>query len=93
MSAEQLGAVAGVLLSLAFSYIPGLSGKFDALETTTKRLIMAGLLLVVAVGALGLSCLNVVVTVDCSQSGLIGLINVYIAALVANQAMFVITKN
>ncbi len=90
MTVEQLGAIAGVLLSLAFSYIPGLSDKFAALPATTKRLIMAGLLLVVAVGALALSCANVVVTVECTQAGLLALINTFIAALVANQAAYMI---
>lgn len=90
MTAEQLGAIAGVLLSLAFSYIPGLSDKFAALDATVKRLVMAALLLAVAVGALALSCANLVVTVECSQGGLMALINTFIAALVANQAAYLI---
>jgi hypothetical protein len=90
MTVEQLAAIAGVILSLAFSYIPGLSDKFSALEATTKRLIMAGLLLVVAVGAFALSCASVVVTVECTQAGALTLVNVYIAALVANQAAYMI---
>jgi hypothetical protein len=90
MTVEQLGAIAGVILSLAFSYIPGLSDKFAALSATTKRLVMAALLFVVAAGALALSCANVVVTVACTQAGLIALVNVYIAALVANQAAYMI---
>ncbi len=91
MTAEQLGAIAGVILSLLFSYVPGLSDKFAALDATVKRLVMAGLLLAVAVGALALSCAQVVVTVECSQAGLIGLVNTFIAALVANQAAFLIS--
>lgn len=91
MTAEQLGALAGVILSLLFSYVPGLSDKFAGLEATTKRLVMAGLLLLVAIGALALSCANLVVTVECSQAGLIGLVNTFIAALVANQAAYLIS--
>lgn len=91
MTVEQLGAIAGVILSLLFSYVPGLSDKFNALEPVVKRLIMAGLLLLVAIGALALSCANIIVTVECTQAGLIALINVYIAALVANQAAYMIT--
>jgi len=90
MTVEQLGAIAGVVLSLLFSYVPGLSDKFAALAATTKRLIMAALLLVVAGGALALSCSNLVVTVPCTQAGLLDLVNVYIAALVANQAAYMI---
>lgn len=91
MTSDQLAAVAGVLLSLAFSYVPGLSDKFAALETTMKRLVMAGLLLVVAVAALALSCAKVMNTVECSQSGAVQLVNVFISALVANQAAFMIS--
>jgi len=90
MTVEQLGAIAGVILSLLFSYVPGLSDKFAALAATTKRLVMAALLLVVAVGALALSCSAVVITVECSQAGLITLVNTFIAALVANQAAYLI---
>ncbi len=39
MTVEQLGAIAGVILSLLFSYVPGLSDWFSALPATTKRLI------------------------------------------------------
>lgn len=91
MSVEQLGAVAGVILSLLFSYVPGLSDKFAALPATTKRLIMAALLLVVAIGALALSCGQVVVTIECSKAGVIDLINTFIAALVANQTTWLIS--
>jgi len=50
LSAETLVMVAGALLSLAFSYIPGLQPKYDALPATTKRLVMLGLLVLVGVG-------------------------------------------
>lgn len=90
MTVEQLAAISGVILSLAFFYIPGLSDKYNALEATKQRLLMAGLLLLVTVGALGLSCANIVVTVACTQAGVLSLINVYIAALVANQATYLI---
>jgi hypothetical protein len=90
MTVEQLGAIAGVVLSLAFSYIPGVSDKFSALPATTKRISMAVLLLLVAGGALALSCAKIVVSVECTQAGLFSLINTYIAALVANQAAYMI---
>lgn len=91
MTAEQLGAVAGVALSLAFSYIPGLRDRFATLDQVHKSMWMALLLLAVAVIAFGLSCASVIVSVECSQAGAIGLVNVYIAALVANQGAFLIS--
>lgn len=91
MTAEQLSALAGVILSLAFSYLPGLAPWFDKLETTVKRLVMALLLLVVAAGAFGLSCAGVVDAATCTQAGAWSLLNVFVAALVANQATYLIS--
>ena len=91
MTAEQLGAIAGVVLSLAFSYIPGVREKFGALETVKKSLVMALMLLGVAAGAFALSCAAIVVSVECSQAGAVGLVNVYLAALVTNQATYMLS--
>lgn len=91
MNASELSALAGVALSLAFSYIPGLSGWFNAKEPTAKRLVMAGMLLVVAAGAFGLSCAGVLAVAICDQSGAVGLVSAYLAALVANQATYLIS--
>ena len=92
MTSEQLAMIAGVILSLAFSYIPKLSDWFQTLEPTMKRLIMAGLLLVVAAGTYVLSCVWVVIAaVACDRGGVMGLVMVFIAALVANQAAFAIS--
>lgn len=91
MTAEQLSAIAGVILSLAFSYLPGLAPWFDKLDPTVKRLVMALLLLAVSVGAFGLSCAGVVNAATCTQAGAWSLLNVFIAALVANQATYLIS--
>ncbi len=91
MNATELSAIAGVVLSLAFSYIPGLSGWFDAKEPTAKRLIMAGLLLVAAAAIFGLSCAGVLTVATCDQNGALGLVSAFIAALVANQSTYLIS--
>lgn len=91
MTSEQLGAVAGVILSLLFSYVPGLREKFAALDSTKKSLAMAVMLLAVAGGAVALSCGQIVNVVECSKSGIIQMVSVYVAALVANQATFVLS--
>jgi hypothetical protein len=92
MSAEQLAAIAGVILSLVFSYIPGLSDLFAKLDPTKKRLVMGLMLLIVAGAAFGLSCGNVITAITCDKQGALGLINVLIMALVANQSVYQITK-
>jgi len=89
---EALSAVFGVFLSLFMSYFPGVKTWFDKQPTTNKRAVTAIGLFVVAVGAYALSCANVIIVVSCTQAGVLALVSSYIAALVANQATFLITK-
>jgi hypothetical protein len=91
MTAETLSAVAGVVLSLAFSYVPGLAPWFDGLEATMKRLVMAGSLAVVSIIVVALSCWNVTPLVVCNQAGVVELVSAFLAALVANQAAYLIS--
>lgn len=97
MSTETLTAAAGILISLACSYIPKLKDKYAALDGTQKRLMMLTALLAITAGTFGLSCAKVaiagVVLVTCDQVGAISLIQPFIAALVANQAAFLISPN
>jgi len=90
MSAEQLSAVAGVILSLAFSYIPGLQDVFEPLTPTEKRLVMASLIIIVAIAAFLAGCRGLL-SITCDQPGVIGLLTALVAALVANQATFLIS--
>ncbi len=56
MSNIELSAVAGVVLSLLFSYTPKLREWFASKDSTTKSLMMGVLLLLVAAGALLYKC-------------------------------------
>lgn len=95
MTADTLTMFAAALLSLAFSYIPGLNSRFDALAPEYKRLTMAGLTLVVAAAVYALACYGIAdqlgLSVTCDQPGLIGLIRAWIAAVVANQGAYALT--
>lgn len=95
MDASTLTLIAGAILSLAFSYIPGLNTWFAALDATVKRLIMAGLLLVVAAGSFGLACLGWGaawgINLECTQTGLQSLVAQFILAVIANQSVFAIS--
>jgi len=91
MTAEKLSAIAGAVLSLAFSYLPGLSGWYDGQSPTVKRLLMAAVLVVVAGAIFGLSCWRIISQVECTQAGAWGLVGVLITALIANQAMYLIS--
>lgn len=93
MSAAELSSIAGVILSLAMSYIPGLSDWYNKFDSTKKSGIMAVLLLVVTLSVFGLACGKVLasVAITCDKAGALSLIQAYIAALIASQATFVLS--
>lgn len=91
MNTDTLSGAAGVALSLAFSYIPGLSDTYERQDATTKRLVMAILLIAVVVVVFILGCSNIYGLVTCDQPGAIGLLKMLLAALVANQATYLIS--
>ena len=95
MTAETLTLFAGAILSLAFSYIPGLNTKFDALVPEYKRLIMAGLTLLVGAAVYGLACAGLAgqfsIPVTCDQAGLIGLLQAWVLTIIGNQAAYSLT--
>jgi len=94
MTPEYLAGVAGVLLSLAFAYIPGLKDWFDAQVPQRKAQVMAVALILVAGGLFGFACVNVAALLDapvtCDVPGVVAVVKVLIAALVANQAAFLL---
>ena len=96
MTADQLATFAGVIISLAFSYVPGLNTAFAALATETKRAIMLGLMVLVAAVAFGLSCAGIGTTigvsVTCDQAGLTGLVMALFYAAVANQTTYALSN-
>ena len=94
MDAKMLSAVAGIVLSLAFSFGPGLKNWYEKLEGAKKSLLMAGLLLLVAGGSFGLSCIpsSPYHFFSCDIKGFWGLVDVFVAALVANQSTYLVTR-
>jgi hypothetical protein len=96
MTAENLAAICGVVLSLIFSYMPGLSGKWENLLPEIKRLIMLGMLVVVAGVAFGLACsgwgADFWIVLTCDKAGFVGLVQALIYAVMANQTAYLITK-
>lgn len=93
MTPEELSAVFGVALSLAFSYIPGVKGWYDALAADYKRLVMLVGLLVIAGGMFALACVGEYAGLTCDKPGAILAVRVFIAAAVANQAAFLLTPS
>lgn len=96
MNAADLSMIAGAILSLIFSYLPGLNEKFNVLKPEHKRLIMLGMIVVVTGGIYLISCAGygeqIGYVIRCDQSGWIELIKVIIMAAVANQGTYNLTK-
>ncbi len=90
MTTEQLGSIAGIILSLAVAYIPKLREWYAAKDAQGKAQTMGILLVVSALGVFGLSCASVFSLVACTVAGAKELLGVLIAALVANQASFLL---
>ncbi len=96
MSAEEISTGAGIVLSLALSYIPGLNVKFASLKPEIKRLIMLALLFLVSGSAYALGCAGALdalvgITLTCDMHGLLGLGRSLILAIIANQAIYQIS--
>lgn len=92
MTTQELSAIAGVLLSLVFSYAPGAKDWFETLTPTFKRLVMLGLLLMATGGVFGLACGQVVSGIaTCDRAGAIELARIFVTAVVANQSAFLIS--
>ena len=92
----DIAAVAGTLLSLGFSYIPGLDERYQALDGSRKRLVMLFMLLVTAVGIFTLRCIPGtdglgVPPGTCDQPGAWGLARLFVVAALANQGTFLLS--
>ncbi len=93
MDAELLASVVAIVFSLFFSYVPGISDRFDTLGKKQKQMWMGILLVLVAVGAFVLSCGGLIdIGLGCDKSGAKGMLRILIAAAVANQAAYSLTK-
>jgi len=90
VEANLLAGIAGVLLSLGFGYVPGLSDWYGAQDGVRKAQIMGVLLVVSAVGVFVAGCYSPWKIATCDVAGFWGLVELLIAALIANQATFLI---
>jgi hypothetical protein len=104
MTGSTLAALAASLLSLLFSYVPGSKTWYSPKDPYLKRLIMLALVIAAAMGAFSLACVvgprmhafagladDFSVKVSCDAFGAWGLVRAVIAAVAANQAVFLIS--
>ena len=92
MDAQLLSGIAGVVLSLAVAYIPGVDAWYAGKDAKAKARVMALLLIVVSAIIFALACAKLAadfgLNVVCDRSSLVSLVKILIAALVANQSAF-----
>lgn len=97
MNAELLLILSGSVLSLLFSYLPGLEKWYGNLVPDVKRLIMLGMLVIVSAATYALACANLLaefmpeVVVPCGKEGIIMMIKYFFGAMIANQATYKIS--
>ena len=90
MTELKLAELAGALISLAFSYIPGLSDWYTVLDGMKKRLIMLLALALVAGGVYALSCIGQSAYFTCDIPGIWQAVTIFVHAAIANQATYLI---
>jgi hypothetical protein len=96
LTAQTLAIICGALLSLAFSYVPGLKDWFEKItDSNKKRGIMGILIILTGLAIFGLGCAGVLakylVTPVCTLTGFWDLLGIIVLTLMANQTMYSIT--
>ena len=91
MDDKTLASLAGVVLSLAFSYVPGLQSWYVELKGEYKRLLMLVVLGLVALGMYAASRTGWSASVSCDGAGAKQLVSLFITAVIANQAAYLIS--
>lgn len=92
MNENAYAALAGVVLSLFFTYFPYLKDKYAQLRPDYQQLIQLGVLAILVFGRVGLGCLGKDATFQCSTDGLWQAIQAYILAILANAGMYKATE-
>ena len=88
MDGNLLMMAAGVVLSLAFGYVPGLREWYEAKDGVRKAQVMAALLLAAAVGVFLAACYTPWQRVTCDEAGFWQLVELFVVAIMANQATY-----
>jgi hypothetical protein len=91
MTPEQIGVIAGIVISIGFEYIPGLHDWYNNLINNYQRLVMLGVLFLVTAVLFGLGCAGLLSQYwACTTAGAFEALKVFIAAVIANQATYLV---
>ena len=88
MDENIVAGIAGLVLSLAFGYVPGLRPWYEALDSVRKAQVMAGLLVLAAALIYGAACYTPWKALECTGDGFWELVRLLGLALLANQATY-----
>ena len=88
MTAEQISAIAAMVLSLVLAYFPFVKGWYDPLPNPQKVTVTGLLLVLVAAGALAYNCRADLAA--CVIANWPEYANALLAALVANQGAYLL---
>ncbi len=92
MNKNQYAVLAGVVISLLFTYFPYLKERFSALRPDYQQLIMIGVLALLVFGQLGLGCLGKDATFQCTQEGAWQALQAFVTAVIANAGTYKATE-
>lgn len=91
IDASTLSSIVGIALALLFAYVPGVEDWFNALTGKQKAGAMGLALVAVSVFIFAVGCAGALpISITCTQQGVIELLQILIAALIANQATYVL---
>jgi hypothetical protein len=99
LTGAVLLSIIGALLSVVFTWFPGLNTWYAGLQKDAQSGVMLGLLVLAAAVVMALGCFNLIVVVGlvCTGPGILNMvINLavgLIGAMVANQGTYGLTKN
>lgn len=92
---DLVALLAGMLLSLVFSYVPWVAAWYDGLSGDGKRVVMLAALVAVTLGALALTCAGLAadfgLALTCDRPGVVQAVQAFVYALIANQSTYLIT--
>ena len=90
MTGQELGSIAGVVLSTLFEYFPKLSAWYNAQEDNIQRLVLLGAMAVVALTIFGMGCAGLADQFACTKEGLWAVVKVFVSGVIASQATYLV---
>lgn len=86
----QIATIAGIIITLALAYLPGVKTKWEALDGTRKRLALGILYAAVSIGLYVPSCFGGPQLVECSTDSIWGVVLAFLMALISSQSMYAV---